>query len=267
MIRAFGLLLCAALAWGQQPSDADSAALIERSRQKALEYTKSLPDFVCSEVVQRYAAPSEQVRLGGSPMPIGVKLGAWVHTDTLTVKLSYFQKTEGHKLELIDGKPTDRKYEALGGATSTGEFGGILRTIFDPASRAAFDWEGWKTVRKHRIAVYQYAVSAANSPYYLRHVDLQAIVGIHGVVEVDTETGEVLQLTCNAYDIPKQLDLQSSTTTVEYDFASVGGRSYLLPVRSETELRSSDIWTRNKMEFREYRKFSADSVIDFGTVK
>ena len=256
MIRVFGLLLCAPLAWGQRPSDAGSAALIERSRQKALDYSLSLPDFVCSEVVRRYAAPAD-----------GLKFGAWVHTDTLTIKLSYSQKTEGHKLELIDGKPTDRKFEELAGATSSGEFGGILRTIFDPASQAAFDWESWKTLRKHRTAVYQYAVDVANSPYSLRHANRKAIVGIHGVVEVDGETGEVLQLTYIAYEIPKQLDVQYSTTIVEYDFASAGGRNYLLPARSETELHSSGMWARNKTEFREYRKFSADSVIDFSTGK
>jgi hypothetical protein len=55
MIRRFGLLPCAALAWcaplawGQRPSDADSAALIEKSRQKALDYAQSLPDFVIGQ--------------------------------------------------------------------------------------------------------------------------------------------------------------------------------------------------------------------------
>ena len=99
MIRRFGLLSCAAalawcatLAWGQRPSDADSAALIEKSRRKALDYAASLPDFVCSEIIQRYAASAWVV-----------KLGPWVYTDTLTVKLSYSHRTEGHKLESIDG--------------------------------------------------------------------------------------------------------------------------------------------------------------------
>jgi len=27
------------------------------------------------------------------------------------------------------------------------------------------------------------------------------------------------------------------------------------------------MWARNKMEFKDYRKFTADSVIDFGTGK
>lgn len=263
MIRRFGLLpcaallaWCAALAWGQRPSDADSAALIERARQKALDYAKSLPDFVCSEIIQRYAASAWVV-----------KLGPWVYTDTLTVKLSYSNRTEKHKLELIDGKPTGRKFEDLEGATSSGEFGGILRTAFDPGSNTAFNWESAKTVRSHRVAVYRYEISAAKSPYYLQHRNLEDIVGLHGVVEVDTETGEVWRLTFIAHDIPSRLDVQSFSGAVEYALAGVAGRNYLLPASSETETHSTERWARNKMQFRDYRKFSADSMIDFGTVK
>ena len=262
MIRSFGLMSCAvlawcaALAWGQRPSDADSAALLEKGRQKALDYAQSLPDFVCAEIIQRYAASAW-----------GAKLGPWVYTDTLTVKLSYSQRTEGHKLELIDGKPTNRKFEDLGGETSSGEFGGILRTVFDPASQAAFDWDSSKKARNRRIAVYQYAVPAARSPYYVRHRKTTAIVGLHGTVEIDSETGEVWRLVAIAYDIPQYVDVQFFSSTVEYALASVAGRNYLLPGRSETEMHSTEMWTRNKMEFRNYRKFSADSTIDFGAGK
>jgi hypothetical protein len=262
MIRSFGLMpyaalaWCAALAWGQRPSDADSAALLEKSRQKALDYSQSLPDFVCAEIIQRYAASAW-----------GVKLGPWIYTDTLTVKLSYSQRTEGHKLELIDGKPTGRKFEDLGGETSSGEFGGILRTVFDPASQAAFDWDSSKKARNRRIAVYRYAVREARSPYYVRHRNTTGIVGLHGTVEIDSETGEVWRLVAMAYDIPQYLDVQFFSSTVEYALASVAGRNYLLPGRSETEIHSTETWARNKMEFRNYRKFSADSTIDFGTGK
>jgi hypothetical protein len=252
-----GVLLGSLLLWNsparaQRPSDSDSAALIERSRQKALDYTRSLPDFVCTEVVRRSTSTIAHI---------------WAPADTLTIKLSYFQQAEQHKLEQIDGKPTERKYEDLEAATSKGEFGGTLRVIFDPASEAAFDWESWKNVRNRRIAVYQYAVSAAHSPYSLKTDNRSAVVGIYGVLEIDNETGEVLHLTYVAYDIPKKLDLQSAVTSVDYDLADVGGREYLLPVRSETEIHGSRMWARNKMEFREYRKFSADSTIEFGVGK
>jgi hypothetical protein len=32
-------------------------------------------------------------------------------------------------------------------------------------------------------------------------------------------------------------------------------------------MRSDDMWARNQTEFREYRKFSADSTINFGDGK
>lgn len=165
-----GLLTSMPLAWGQRPSDADSAALIERSRQKALEYVQSLPDFVCNEVVRRYSAAAD-----------GHKAGGWVATDTLTIRLAYFEQKEEHKLELINGKPTDRKYFELSGGTGTGEFGGVLRMIFDPDSQGAFEWQSWKNVRKHRAAVYEYAVSAAHSPYYLELVPSPLSFGANGL--------------------------------------------------------------------------------------
>jgi len=251
MVRVLGLVFCGMVAWGQKPSDADTAVLIERSRQRALDYTQQLPDFMCTEVVHRSISS-----YGGPQL-----------SDTLTINLSYSKRGEEHKLVLINGKPTDRKYEDLEGATGSGEFGGILRVIFNPASQAAFDWETWKTLRKKRVAAIEYAVSAATSPYHLGHQGRKAIVGLHGVLEIDGETGEVQHLTYVAYDIPQQLGVLSAVSTVDYAFADVGGREYLLPVHSEMELRTPGASARNKTEFREYRKFSAESVVDFGLGK
>jgi hypothetical protein len=254
-----GLLAWTALAWGQRPADADAAALIERSRQKALDYARSLPDFVCTETVRRYTARDSR-----QPLP-------WTSTDKLTVKLSFFQQKEDHKLMLVNDRPTDRKYEGLEGVTGAGEFGGTLLNIFEPAAQASFRWQSWKNVRRHRAAEYTYVVEAAHSRFLLRHGAVghpqEAIVGFHGDLEVEGTTGEVLDFTYVADDIPRNLSLSYAGTTVDYDFAAVGGRDYLLPARSETEMRSANLWLRNNVEFREYRKFSADSVVEFGAAK
>lgn len=131
MIRAFlaaagGLLVSTAMAWGQSPSVADAAALIEKSRDKALAYTRELPDFVCTELVRRYRNSKPQSvrgigRSGGTMMAPGEV--NWTPSDKLTVKLSYFQQKEDHKLVLLNDKPTDLRYEALAGGTGAGEFG------------------------------------------------------------------------------------------------------------------------------------------------
>jgi hypothetical protein len=252
-----GLLAWAAGAWPQRPSEPDAQAAIEKTRQKALDYARSLPDFVCTEVIHRYVDPRQR--------------GNWIPTDKLTIKLSFFQQMEDHKLMLIDDKPTGRKFESLEGATGEGEFGGTLHSIFDPTSEATFHWESWKTVRKHRVAVYSYVVDVANSHYQMvtgvPGNSRQAIVGFHGVLDIDGESGAVLHFTYQADRIPKPLQLDFALTTVDYDFADVGGRDYLLPARSETEMRGPAMSVRNQMEFREYRKFSSESTVTFGDGK
>ena len=58
--------------------------------------------------------------------------------------------------------------------------------------------------------------------------------------------------------------MQYVRTTVDYDFAEVAGKRYLLPIKSETETESVVMRARNIAKFREYRKFSADSTVRFG---
>jgi hypothetical protein len=254
-----GLVLVNSIALAQRPSDEESSALVERSRSKANDYARSLPDFVCTEIINRDTSYNPPVQR--KPIP----------TETLTVKLSYFQQKEEHKLLMVDNKPTNLAFENLSGAIGTGEFGSTLKAIFDPKSATSFHWERWKNVRKHRAAVYAYVVDLARSQYLIGNSVLghlhKAVVGYHGEMEIDTETAQVLGFTYQADKIPRDLELQIVATTVDYDFAEVGGRSYLLPSHSNTILRDRHVTVTNEMEFREYRKFSADSVIDFGTAK
>jgi hypothetical protein len=261
-----GLLACTALAWPQRPAEADASALLERSRKAALEYGSLLPDFVCTEVIQRYTDP---IRRPVRPYSLD-----WILKDTLTVRLGYFEHKEDHKLTLINGHPTDRVYESLGGALGAGEFGGMLHSIFDPSSAATFRWVSWKNVRRRRAAVYSYVVEQAHSDYVLGSEvpgkPPAAIVGYHGELEIDLETGATLSITYQADHIPAELNWNSVVTTVDYDFAGVGGRNYLLPARSETVIRRPSMWMRNQMEFRDYGKFSTESNTTFdvkGVVK
>jgi hypothetical protein len=95
----------------------------------------------------------------------------------------------------------------------------------------------------------------------------EAIVGFHGDLEVDRETGEILHFTYVATQIPEDVGLDLVSTTVDYDFANVGGRAYILPSHSAIEMISPRLSIRNDIDFREYRKFSADSTIDFAPGK
>jgi hypothetical protein len=234
------------------PAD-ETARLLERSRSVSLRYVQSLPDFLCTQEIRRFI---ELTRPKG-----------WRLLDTLTVKLSYTDRKEDRKLILVNGAPANLEEESVGGLVNIGEFGGMLETIFDPATQTHFQWQSWQTVRDRPAAVYAYDVDRSHSFYMLRHGEHVAsegvVVAYRGLIAVDRETGEVLRLTYEAADIPKDFPMQSASVTVDYDLADAGGRMFLLPCRSETETAANGLKSRNVVEFRDYRKFTADSSIQF----
>jgi hypothetical protein len=256
----FGLLACAAALWAQAPTPERTSAAIEMSRKVALDYARSLPDFICTQLVDRY------VDFDHSTQRV-----SWRWVDTLTIKLSYFDQREDHTLVLVNGKPSEKSYTDLGGAISAGEFALMQKQVFDRASQADFTWKKWNKAGKRQAATYLYRVDVSHSRFMLDFLTpaglTQDIVGHHGTLELDRETGNVLSMTYIADAIPKTCPISLSNTAVSYEFADGGGKQYLLPASSETEMRSRELWTRNRAEYRDYRKFSADSTVRFGDGK
>lgn len=265
-----GFVLVSTLMLAEKPSSTDAAALIEKSRQKSLAYARSLPDFVCTEIISRYklGASARTTAVPGVRAAITEPASDWRLLDKLTVNLSYFQQREAHELKLLNGKPTSQTFDSLGaGVTSTGEFGGILGSIFDPGSQTSFRWESWKNVRRRPVGVYAYQVEEIHSTYYAKGGApgnmREAAVGFHGTLEIDRQTGEVVHLVHVADRIPAELRMSKAVTEVDYDVINVAGNRYLLPVHSQMRLDHKTGALKNEVEFRAYRKFDVGSKVDF----
>src|ERR1700674_2086983 len=113
------------------PDSIEEKKILAAITESALNYTKSLPNFICMQVTRRYADISglENYRL----------------VDTIAEKLSYFEQKEDYKIVSKNNIPvtTNLKHEELDGATSSGEFGSMLLEIFSPESETHFNWERW----------------------------------------------------------------------------------------------------------------------------
>jgi hypothetical protein len=232
------------------PSAAEWRKIIEETRQYAASYTKQLPDFICTQVTRRAVD-----RTG---------LGDWQSQDVLTTRLSYFDQKEEYKLVSINGRPSELAYEKVGGATSTGEFGSLLKEIFDKQTRATFQWERWATLRGRRTHVFSYRVEKAYSQWMMVYQETDRYVpGYHGLIYVDRDSGTVSRITLEADDLPPTFPISAGSTVLDYDLAKVGERDYILPLRSEMQLRTGRMVSKNEVEFRLYRKFSAEATITF----
>jgi hypothetical protein len=242
------------------PSSEEQAAIISEVREYALNYSKTLPDFICTQVTRRYAAPVPGTRYGGSA---GTE-PTWYAQDTLTIKLSYFEQKEDYKLILVNNSMTTQDYKTLGGATSTGDFGSMMREIFEPATQAKFEWDHWGTLRGRRVLAFSYRVAQFRSQWHINYDrKLDIVPAYKGLVYVDKQTHQVLRVTLDAEDIPASFPIRRADTILDYDFQEISGHTFLLPLKATTIMAASDYMTKNDEEFRVYRKYSAESDIKF----
>jgi hypothetical protein len=254
MRALFTFLALSAALHAQRLSEADAAALIEKARLVSLRYSINLPNFICTQTVHRYTDPHADNR--------------WQTLDVLTVKLSFFEHHEEYKLMEINGKPTVLDFMNTGGPTSKGEFGTMLIQIFHPRTETAFHWKGWTTVHKRHAAVFTFKVDQQHTQFHVTYGPVaegpnHVLAPYYGEVVVEPDTGQVLRLTQHAV-LPLAFPIRESSATVEYGYADVGGRQYLLPVHAETTMAAARYKTRNEVDFTGYRKFQSEATITFG---
>lgn len=242
------------------PTSEEQAAVIDEVRDYALNYSKTLPDFICTQVTRRFAAPTPGTKYGG---PAGGD-PTWYLQDTLTIKLSYFEQKEDYKLILVNNAMTTQDYKTLGGATTTGDFGSMMREIFERATEAKFEWDHWATLRGRRTLVFAYHVSQSRSQWHInwdRKMDVMP--AYRGMVYIDKDTHMVTRVTLEAIEIPAGFPIHKAETVLDYDYQDISGHTFLLPLKSSTIMASSEYLTKNDEEFRVYRKYSTESDIKY----
>ncbi len=244
------------------PSSVEQAAVISDVREYALNYSHTLPDFICTQVTRRYAAPPPGTKYGGS----AGSDPRWMAIDTLQIRLSFFQRKEQYTVVLIGNKVVNQDYQKIGGSKSFGEFGSLLQEIFEPSTEAHFEWDHWGTLRGQRVMAFQYHVRLDRSKYQLVVDDRDRIVAAyHGLVEVDPKSPVVLRVTTEAENIPPEFPVKEATDVLDYDYTELSGQKFLLPLKAQVLMKGSDAWQRLDEEFRIYRKYSTDSDIKFDT--
>jgi hypothetical protein len=237
---------------GAPPTIPQQQSIVNAARDRALDYTHSLPDFFCDEIVQRY----ESYR------------GNWEMKDTLDIKLTYFEQKEKYDLLRINGRPTMRSFESVGGAQSQGEFGSLLGSLFAGDSGTRFRWDHWTTLRGRPAHVFQFRILATHSSYRIAFRTgngslTSTVTGQHGFVYIDRDTSSVLRIIGDADSIPRDFPVRMAHTVLDFGFTDVGGKEFLLPLRADVRMGTGYLLTRNDMEFRGYRKFGSEATVTF----
>lgn len=239
------------------PAPADSAAILEKTRENTLALVEEMPDFVVKQVITRSEA------YAGT--------GTWRPYDSLVIGVSYSsEKGEQYRVLSKNGAPVNLEvsgsYSGLDGATSGGEFVEDLKKIFSADSKTKFEPESTDVVRGRGAIVYTYEIELANNKH--GGVGLKGPVyrsspaGEKGRIWIDRDNHRVLRIEYQLTDITPSFPVKAVTKLIDYDMVDIAGEKYLLPVLSDfrgtVESSGKRFESRNVIRFRNYQKYGTE---------
>ena len=236
------------------PPDEDTQRrLLADLHQYAASYTAKLPDFICMQMTYQKQDPTGKDN--------------WATTGTIQEQLSYASGHENYKVVMVNNQMSTVAHDKVKGNKSSGEFGSMLAEIFEEQSHAEFTWARWTTWHGHLSYVFSYKIPQEYSQYQILDEESgrMATPGYHGLVYADKETGAVLRVTLECDNLAADFPIQDVSETLDYDFQSISGRQFVLPLKADVHSRRGRTTALNQIQFRGYRKYSADAVITFDT--
>ena len=228
--------------------------LIRRAADAAMEFTETLPNYVCSEQVTRMHSESTPANF----QPI----------DLVTMEVLYVDGVENYRNIQINGKKTVKRLEDSGGAWSTGEFGTVLVNLFSPANGTTFHYRRDSRAGGVMAKMYDFEVPHETSHWNIHAISQTYVPAYVGSVWIDPATARVLRIEMDAKGFPAEFPLDHVESATDYQYIRLGDlKQYLLPVHAETLSceRNSANCTRNVIEFRNYHKYTGESTITFGS--
>ncbi len=238
-------------AQASQPIPLGDDAVITKAREAAFAYSATLPNYLVQQMTTRYQ--SDRPKAG------------WTALDVVTADLTYQDGRESYKNIKVGNKTVNTSMDEIPGTRSTGEFSTLLEQLFEPGA-AKFRPGGTDTIHNRTAYVYSFEVARELSRWRIEAPSQLYYPATKGSVWIDKETSRVLRIEQSGKGMPALFPFDTLETSVDYDFIRLGTSGpYLLPVESEVLScqRGTSFCSRNKIEFRNYKKFGAQSDITF----
>jgi hypothetical protein len=235
---------------GLAQTAAEQAAALDAIRENALNYTKNLPNYTCTQTTRQTVLREASVRLVTT-------------MDLIEEQLSFSDNKEIRKVTKINGVTASPDGpDQLRGTFLRGEFGNLLDIIFKPENGANIKFERLAKLDGHRVYVFAFRVPQS-SGYLLTESRSTIQVPFQGFVYADYETRVVLRIDMKCTDIPRNSEYLNASVTLDYKLANVAGQEFVLPSHYQMHFQMVTSLKMSEAEYTAYRRFSADSTVKF----
>jgi hypothetical protein len=222
--------------------------LIEKAREAAYLFDEQLPNFICDEYVLRWHSET--------------RVPDWKLRDRVQLELLYVDRKEDYRNIKVNGRALKKGSPEDSGTWSTGEFGTVLRDIFADNTGASFKFRMSSTAAGLPAKVYDFRVAQPGAHWEVRFGRMVR-PPYSGSLWIEPKSGRVLRIEMSSKQLPPDYELDTVEATVDYDWVTISGVKYLLPVKSENLgcFRGTFGCVKNEITFRAYRKFNVESQV------
>jgi len=236
----------------------DGDDLIPAIRAKVNEAFERLPNFRARLVTSMFHSSTKQVK--------------WVPNGVITAEISYEGKETYSEIQVDGKRPAnapaigDADYmRSFNNAWSSGDFESIAHCVFNGLEDSDFHKAETEHSDQGDLVVYEFAGNRASTCIAVRSETQVAYPSYRGSLKVNAQTGDVVHAELEAIDVPRGFPLDRAERSVDYGLVQIGTERYLLPATGYWFgcYRNTYSCFLNRMDFRDYRRFSSDSVVRF----
>jgi hypothetical protein len=259
----------------------DPEALLQGTRQKVMDTVERLPRYVCTQTVTR--SHYEPERGAGEEAPscrviaVKVQSSQWepqlVSSDRIRLDVAVNRDPSGVDGEMYSFVGAERfsgreLFESLlpGGAMPTGTFSSMLASIFG-GKGAEILYTGDHTVGERSLDEFGFRVPQNRSAYWYvfgRGSNQKARVAYDGVLLVDGQSADLVQLFLHADTVPPETGACQLTRSVNYGRVRLHGSDFLLPTEARLQVIHADESVEQAVvQYSSCREFRGESRIRF----
>jgi len=148
---------------------------------------------------------------------------------------------------LANNAIVNKDYEQMGGSKSFGEFGSMLREIFEPGTEARFEWDHWAPLR-HQAGHWRSPTMCRNparsTAWWWRMPSSASSRRTGAWWKWTPRRMWVMRVSTIAENIPPDFPIRKADDVLDYDYQEISGHTFLLPLKSQVYMTGGEVLTK-----------------------